>query len=96
MPQGGTLTIALKVNHAEDDKPDMVELTVQDTGTGMAPSTQENIFAPFFTTKEVGKGTGLGLSIVYGIIQEHKGQITCESVKGKGVTFTIELPVAGC
>jgi signal transduction histidine kinase len=54
---------------------------------------QEKIFEPFFTTKEAGKGTGIGLSIVYGIIQEHEGTITCESVMGKGATFQIRLPI---
>ncbi|MCK5839234.1 MAG: hypothetical protein KAG99_05265, partial [Bacteroidales bacterium] len=51
------------------------------------------IFDPFFTTKPVGKGTGLGLSISYGIIQQHDGQIECESIEGEGTTFTIFLPV---
>jgi PAS domain S-box-containing protein len=70
-----------------------VLITYSDTGKGIDPRMQEKIFEPFFTTKEPGKGTGIGLSIVYGIIQEHKGTITCESEKGKGATFKIRLPI---
>lgn len=68
-------------------------ITFSDTGKGISPDLQERIFEPFFTMKEAGKGTGVGLSIVYGIIQEHQGQITCKSETSKGATFTIELPV---
>ncbi len=68
-------------------------ITYSDNGDGMDPMTLEKIFEPFFTTKEAGKGTGIGLSIVYGIIQEHKGAITCESEKGQGTNFQIRLPL---
>jgi CheY-like chemotaxis protein len=50
------------------------------------------IFDPFFTTKPVGVGTGLGLSIVYGIIQEHGGEVSVESRPGEGATLAVELP----
>ncbi len=72
---------------------EMVELTVQDTGEGIAPEHMAELFTPFFTTKPVGKGTGLGLSIVYGIIKMHQGQIAVDSAVGKGTTFTITLPI---
>ncbi|MEO5894590.1 MAG: ATP-binding protein, partial [Vicinamibacterales bacterium] len=52
------------------------------------------IYDPFFTTKEIGKGTGLGLSITYGIVQEHGGNISCESNAGQGTRFTLTLPLA--
>jgi signal transduction histidine kinase len=54
---------------------------------------QAGVFDPFFTTKEPGKGTGLGLSICYGIFQEHGGSIRADSGRGKGATFTVEMPV---
>jgi two-component system NtrC family sensor kinase len=61
-----------------------------DTGPGIkAPSL---VFDPFYTTKPTGKGTGLGLSICYGVIVEHKGQITCFNRPQGGATFRIELP----
>lgn len=70
-----------------------IEVHIKDTGTGMPESVKSKIFDPFFTTKKVGEGTGLGLSISFGIIKDHGGEITVESVEGKGTTFTITLPI---
>jgi len=70
-----------------------VEVRFKDSGTGIAEP--ERIFDPFFTTKEVGKGTGLGLSICYGIINEHKGEITAHNNAPEvGATFIVRLPAA--
>jgi len=71
-----------------------VTIEFADNGPGIRPEHLARIFDPFFTTKPVGKGTGLGLSLVYGIIQEHGGNITARSELGHGATFAIELPVA--
>src|SRR5687767_8014466 len=71
-----------------------VDITVADSGAGIAPGLERRIFDPFFTTKEVGKGTGLGLSITYGIIKEHGGTISVISPPGEGATFLIHLPLA--
>jgi len=70
------------------------EITISDNGSGMDEDTQEQIFNPFFTTKDVGKGTGLGLSVTYGIIQEHEGHITFTSTLDKGTTFKVFLLAA--
>src|SRR5207248_3218459 len=68
-----------------------VEIRFKDSGTGIADP--ERIFDPFFTTKEVGKGTGLGLSICYGIVHEHKGEISAaNNAPEVGATFTVRLP----
>jgi two-component system, NtrC family, sensor kinase len=70
-----------------------VEVRVEDTGTGIPPDLLPRIFDPFFTTKGVGAGTGLGLSIAYGIIKEHHGDITVQSVVGQGTQFLIRFPL---
>ncbi len=69
-----------------------VELFVKDTGHGIDRANLSRIFDPFFTTRDVGEGTGLGLSICYGIIRDHGGQITVESVVNSGTTFSVLLP----
>ncbi|GEM_PF-6970338 len=89
MPKGGELRITAAKN---SDKPGMIAIHFQDTGYGIAPEHLDKIFDPFFTTKSTGQGTGLGLSISYGIIQDHRGQVTVKSEVSKGSTFTIYLP----
>ena len=102
MTEGGHLVIqtdAVNIDsryaeaHFFDNTGMYAVLTVSDTGVGMDQVTKENIFEPFFTTKEVGKGTGLGLSMVYGIIEQHNGNINVYSEVGKGTTFRIYLPL---
>jgi len=74
---------------------DMLELTVADTGPGMAPEHVDRVFDPFFTTKGVGKGTGLGLAVVYGLVRELGGQLTATNrPDGAGAMFIVRLPVA--
>ncbi len=71
----------------------MVELSIIDTGCGIAETDLKRIFDPFFTTKEVGRGTGLGLSVSHGIVKAHGGEIKVESTVGKGSTFNVYLPL---
>jgi CheY-like chemotaxis protein len=73
---------------------DFVAVSVNDTGSGIAPENLDAIFEPFFTTKEVGKGTGLGLSQAFGFAKQSEGDIAVESRVGHGATFTIYLPQA--
>ncbi len=75
-----------------------VSVQIGDDGSGMSPEVLERIFDPFFSTKGVwGKdkyhGAGLGLSISRNIAIEHGGQITVDSLVGKGTVVTIQLPV---
>ena len=73
------------------DEP-FVELTVTDNGPGISQKVLENIFLPFFTTKD--KGTGLGLAISQRIVQNAGGRIDVRSYEGKGSTFAVILPAA--
>ncbi len=87
MPNGGTISIATILDGR------MIKVQFADTGMGIEKKNLENIFKPFFTTKEAGKGTGLGLSICSKIVAQHHGEIKVESEVGKGTTFHISLPV---
>jgi len=101
MPLGGVLTLSSQVVEISRKKsathPRAVAgtylcLKVRDTGEGIPEENKSRIFEPFFTTKEVGKGTGLGLATVFGIVEQHEGWITVESVRGEGACFTVWLP----
>jgi two-component system, NtrC family, sensor kinase len=72
-----------------------VEVIFADTGKGIPEDHLHKIFDPFFSTKAATKGTGLGLAVSYGIIKKHGGEITVESIVGKGTTFTVRLPIYG-
>lgn len=71
---------------------DRVVISVGDTGTGISENDLDNIWQPFFTTKQVGKGTGLGLSTVRKIVENHSGKIEAENKSRGGAEFTITLP----
>jgi nitrogen-specific signal transduction histidine kinase len=73
---------------------EFVELSVTDSGPGIAPPVLERMFEPFFTTKEVGRGSGMGLATVHGIVHEHQGHVLVESAPGAGSSFRILLPMA--
>lgn len=104
MAQGGLLTVSTSVARFDEDFAvkssgygsvgKFACITFSDTGSGMDESTRKKIFEPFFTTKPVGEGTGLGLSIVYGIVNQHGGDIKVYSQPGFGTTFKVFLPLA--
>jgi len=85
MPDEGTLII--RTQHEGQ----MLRVEVSDTGCGISPENQERLFHEFFTTKE--RGYGLGLHIVNTIVKRHGGTIAVESKVGKGMTFTLRLPI---
>jgi len=76
-----------------DGKAQAVIVRVRDNGIGMDEETQQRIFDPFYTTKEIGKGTGLGLSIVKGILDDHGATIRVESRSGEGTVFILTFPL---
>ena len=101
MPGGGTITIsAVNRTLGEDEVEDglapgdYVELTVADTGSGIAPEALEKVFEPFFTTKAEGLGTGLGLSMVYGFLKQSGGHVAISSTVGAGTRVALFLPRA--
>jgi len=89
----GRITIAARVanSSAAMKRPDQIEISVSDTGHGIAPEQMERIFRPFYTTKR--GGTGLGLSLCRRIISQHGGTLTAESEVNKGSRFIIHLPM---
>jgi len=70
------------------------EVVVQFADSGAGIKEPHRVFDPFYTTKPIGKGTGLGLSAVYGVMQDHRGQITCHNRPEGGAEFVLRLPVA--
>jgi len=86
----GKGTIFLKTRYIKETNSVMIEC--RDTGAGIPTEVINDIFKPFFTTKDVGSGTGLGLYISHEIIKKHEGLISVSSKQGKGTTFTIDLP----
>ena len=101
MPQGGVL--AIEVDEAVLDERDAkdnsdvtpgayVQVSVSDTGTGIAREHLARVFDPFFTTKEVGKGTGLGLSMVYGFVKQSGGHARVYSELGHGTRVALYFP----
>lgn len=81
---GGMLEISGQPQDGE------VVLQFSDTGPGIRDP--QRVFDPFYTTKPVGKGTGLGLSAVYGVVQDHGGQISCRNKPEGGALFVLKLP----
>ena len=100
MPAGGTMSLVAENrrldagNWAELPPGDYVQLSVTDTGTGIAPEVLERVTEPFFTTKELGKGSGLGLSMVYGFAKQSNGAFRLRSEIGQGTTAELWLPRA--
>ncbi len=86
MEHGGELEVSVH----EGDRSSTIEISVRDTGCGIAEEILERVMDPYFTTKP--EGTGLGLAMVYKIIDEHGGTIRIASKEGQGTTVSIILP----
>jgi len=87
MPEGGVLNITVRAPKGG------VEIIFQDQGKGIPPEQQENVFEPFFSTKE--GGTGLGLTVSYNIVTAHGGILELLAARAPGACFRIFLPIGG-
>ena len=104
--ESAVFNLVLNANNAIEDRgeirislsdrsDDRAEITVSDTGSGMAAEIQSKAIQPFFTTRAGTGGTGLGLSIVYGFINQSGGKLDIVSQEGVGTEVTVSLPLAG-
>ena len=103
MPEGGRLLIEtantlLDETYAQDQVDviagEYVQVSVSDSGTGMAADTVSQAFDPFFTTKVMGKGSGLGLSMVYGFVKQSGGHARIYSEEDEGTAIRLYFPRA--
>jgi|GEM_PF-5745056 len=103
MPDGGRFSIEvcpvsnteLSVDLSQPSPHGAVRLRITDTGVGIPPELQEQVFEPLFTTKEPGLGTGLGLSIVHSLVHGAGGAVRLESTVDVGTTFELYWPALG-
>lgn len=99
MLRGGKLTLITRMSdlfttvQADGRRYRLMVVKVSDTGSGIRQEHLQDIFTPFFTTKD--RGVGLGLALSYQIVQEHLGTIRVESGENEGTTFSVYLPLAG-
>jgi len=84
-PQGGEIKVSAMAGDS------VLQLIVEDNGSGILPKQMSNIYDPFFTTKPVGQGSGLGLSICLGIVERHDGMLELINRTEGGVRATISL-----
>jgi CheY-like chemotaxis protein/anti-sigma regulatory factor (Ser/Thr protein kinase) len=87
LPDGGTIRLSARRDAGR------IVVDVLDSGIGMSPEVQAQVFDPFFTTKGE-RGTGLGLAMVFGLVQQHAGEISVDSAPGKGTRFQLAFPAA--
>lgn len=93
MKDGGSVEISSRLSAKSDTEVirEYVQVEVRDTGVGIPPENLEQIFDPFFTSKD--EGSGLGLAVSHQIVREHGGFLTVNSTVGKGTSFFVHVPV---
>ena len=89
MPSGGNLRLRV----ARDAATGEAVAEIEDDGVGMEAAVVDQLFTPFFTTKEAGQGNGLGLVVARGIAIDHGGDIAVDSAPGSGTTFAVRIPL---
>ena len=90
MPEGGTLATSIK--YKKKNGADYIRINITDNGIGIRKEDLKKIFDPFFSNKPTGQGTGMGLSVCSHLIKKNGGVISVKSERGKGTTFSIDLP----
>lgn len=102
MPRGGRFILSLSHRHIgpNDTVPQLgmepglwLQMTIADTGAGIAPEALPHVFEPFFSTKPLHEGAGLGLAQVHGIVHQHGGHVKIDSETNRGTIVTIYLPL---
>jgi signal transduction histidine kinase len=91
IPGGGRIDVDLRRVLSDDGESPLAEISVKDTGPGVATQSRGRLFQPFYTTKP--SGSGLGLSLAKQVIERHRGDIHVES-NGGGARFIVRLPIA--
>ena len=89
MSAGGVLSMSA----CEDVTTNSVEITIEDSGSGLSESAQRHCFDPFFSGREAGRGLGFGLSKAWRIVEQHRGRIEVSSYPQQGSRFTVILPI---
>jgi signal transduction histidine kinase/CheY-like chemotaxis protein len=82
----------VRIRSGFQPKNERILIAISDNGPGISADIADKLFLPFVTDKQEEGGTGLGLSVTYGLVQAHGGDISFETRKGKGTTFTISMP----
>lgn len=93
MRDGGSIVLSTRLSAKNETEltREYVQIEVRDNGVGIPPQDLEQIFDPFFTSKD--EGSGLGLAVSHQIVQEHGGFVTVNSTVGKGTSFFVHVPV---
>ncbi len=90
---GGFITVECSSHESESQR--LAIFVVQDCGVGLSPVEREHLFDPFFSGRQAGRGLGFGLCKCWRIVEQHGGQIDCESSQENGTTFRVTWPAVG-
>lgn len=88
----GAINFDLKIVNADDIE--TLQITIEDTGSGMQPDAQSRAFEPFFTTKAPNISSGLGMAVAYGLIEEMNGAVQILNSTGAGTEVRVSLPIS--
>lgn len=90
---GDAKLLDIKAELIEVEGHRFIRTIFHDRGMGISPDIRDRLCDPFFTTKSIGEGTGLGLSVSHGIISDHRGRLSFESVEAEYTKVIVDLPL---